>query len=206
MLKKFMAALLAACLLLTTLPTAMLAREGDVSEGETPLSMEVTAISQYEDEVYQGEKTFFVSFTFNIGITEQGQSFQPGQTVSVSTNLGEYFDAEWATDLSGIEVEDENDEVVGTISVTEEQITFTVGDAISGKDSLTGIKVSLLDALTAKDVGATSEQSVTETIEIDKQSFDVTFLYKESSTTPEPELPAVPGPVDIKSDVEKRWL
>lgn len=198
MLKKFMAALLAVCLLLTTLPTAMLAGEGEGdSGGETPLSMKVTAISQYEDEVYQGEKTFFVSFTFNIGITEQGQSFQPGQTVSVSTNLGEYFDAEWATDLSGIEVEDENDEVVGTISVTEDQITFTVGDAISGKDSLTGIKVSLLDALTAKNVGATSEQSVTRTIKIDEQSFNVTFLYKETSTTPEPGLPAVPGPVDI---------
>ena len=198
MLKKFMAALLAVCLLLTTLPTAMLAGEGEGdSGGETPLSMEVTEISQYKNEVYQGEKTFFVSFTFNINITEQGQSFKPGQTVSVSTNLGEYFDAEWATDLSGIEVEDGNDEVVGTISVTEDQITFTVGDAINGKDSLTGIKVSLLDALTAKDVGATSEQSVTMAVNIDEESFNVTFLYKESSTTPEPELPAVPGPVDI---------
>ena len=198
MLKKFMAALLAVCLLLTTLPTAMLAGEGEGdSGGETPLSMEVTAISQYEDEVYQGEKTFFVSFTFNIGITEQGQSFQPGQTVSVSTNLGEYFDAEWATDLSGIEVKDKSDIVVGTISVTEGQITFTVGDAISGKDSLTGIKVSLRDALTAKNVGATSEQSVTRTIKIDEQPFNVTFLYKETSTTPEPGLPGVPDPVDI---------
>ena len=88
MLKKFMAALLAVCLLLTTLPTAMLAGEGEGdSGGETPapITMTVDSISVNPTVVIQGQTGTQLTINFSLKTTEVGQSFKIGDKASVDT-------------------------------------------------------------------------------------------------------------------------
>ena len=179
MLKKFMAALLAACLLLTTLPTAMLAGggEGDGNGGETPapITMKVESISVNPAVVIQEQTGTQLTINFSLETTEVGQSFKIGDKASVDTNIGDLFNANWNESFKDITVTDESQKVIGTISVIGTEVTFTVGEGLAGKNMYNSGQVSFLSGLTAKDVGATAENPINKDLEIGAAKASIEF-------------------------------
>ena len=186
MLKKFMAALLAACLLLTTLPTAILAGdgEGDGNGGETPapITMTVESISVNPAVVIQGQTGTQLTINFSLATTKVGQSFETGDKVSVATNIGDLFNANWNESFKDITVTDASQKVIGTISVTGTEVTFTVGEGLAGKNMYNGGQVTFLSGLTAKAVGATAENPIDKNLEIGGAKASIEF---QQPATPE---------------------
>ena len=186
MLKKFMAALLAVCLLLTTLPTAMLAGEGegDGNGGETPapITMTVDSISVNPTVVIQEQTGTQLTINFSLETTEVGQSFKIGDKASVDTNIGDLFNANWNESFKDITVTDSSQKVIGTISVTETEVTFTVGEGLVEQNMYDGGQVTFLSGLTAKNVGATAENPTDKNLEIGGAKASIEF---QQPATPE---------------------
>ena len=181
MLKKFMAALLAVCLLLTTLPTAMLAGEGDGIGGETKdLTVTIESL-RVADTVYQGDQ-YGVVFDFKIDTTA-GVSLEKGDVVSVETNIGELFDGKW-DEISPIEIyaDKERTKVLASVDVTADKITITVGEVETNTFEIQA-PVTIPGTLVARNVGAENGKNVEKTLEIGERSKDVTFKWKDSGSS-----------------------
>lgn len=181
MLKKFMAALLAVCLLLTTLPTAMLAGEGDGIGGETKDMTATIESFRVADTVYQGDQ-YGVVFDFKIDTTA-GVSLEKGDVVSVETNIGELFDGKW-DEISPIEIyaDKERTKVLASVDVTADKITITVGEVETNTFEIQA-PVTIPGTLVARNVGAENGKDVEKTLEIGERSKDVTFKWKDSGSS-----------------------
>ena len=201
MLKKFMAALLAACLLLTTLPTAMLAGEGegDGNGGETPapITMTVTKVEASKDEVEQGESGLAVTIDFKIAITTTGQPITEGMTAKVDTNMAELFSAQWVSNLSKMEVE-VNDQVYGTLQITGDEVIFVASDVIPDNTVEFNAQVKTPYALTARSDINKEGQTEIKTLQVGDETDDIIFEWKEDA-------PATPGYHPGCVDIDTFW-
>ena len=201
MLKKFMAALLAVCLLLTTLPTAILAGdgEGDGNGGETPapITMTVTKVEASEDQVEQGESGLGVTIDFKIAITTTGQPITEGMTAKVATNMSELFLAQWVSNLSKMEVEVDN-QVYGTLKITGDEVIFVASAAIPSTTFEFTAQVKTPNALTARSDINTEDQTETKTLKVGDATDDIIFKWKEDA-------PATPGYHPGCVDIDTFW-
>ena len=201
MLKKFMAALLAACLLLTTLPTAMLAGEGegDGNGGETPapITMTVTKVEASEDHVEQGESGLAVTIDFKIAITTTGQPITEGMTAKVATNMSKLFSAQWVSNLSNMEVKVDN-QVYGTLKITGDEVIFVASAAIPDNTAEFTAQVKTPNALTARSDINTEGQTEIKTLQVGDETDDITFKWKEDA-------PATPGYHPGCVDIDTFW-
>ena len=193
MLKKFMAALLAVCLLLTTLPTAMLAGEGDGIGGETPapITMTVKSISVNPNELYENSDHTALTMQYSLTITSTGDELLEGQQVSVNTNIGELFIADWNA-LSHLNVTGDNGQDYGYISITADKVTFTVGEDLTGGMAINSATITTGYDLQAKDFDLTSETpTCTKLLTVGTAQTEVTFKYRASTPS------ASDAPIDI---------
>ena len=208
---------MAVALLFTMAPQTVMA-EGDGPEPKAgkAATVEITGINDPKDgeEIEQGtEKS--VSFSFEINLTEAGQSFAAGDTFSVETNIGDLFEADWKNVMNDLEVKDTDGTVLATISVASDTVTFTIAKGATEKASLTG-KVVCPMAFTARDLGATSEQPVEKELVIGEQKQNIIFTAKpdpDPSPDPDPDEgegdPSIshtnPGTVDIDTFWKNAW-
>ena len=198
MVKKIMAALLAVCLLFSTLPSAMFAGTGDEGTSRS-FDMKITNITA-PTEVYQGEAKAYVVINFEISGTEIGDAFVAGQQYSVDTNIGELFTADWTT-LNHLAVTDSTGVELGYISITEDTVTFTVSEGGAGGESISG-SVTTTGTLTANDVGATQGNDIERQLTVGTATADITFKWKEA--TP-PSSSGEIGTVDINTQWKNAW-
>ena len=199
MLKKFMAALLAVCLFLTTMPTAMLAGEGDGIGGETPapITMTVTKVEASKDEVEQGESGLGVTIDFKIAITTTGQPITEGMTAKVATNMSELFSAQWVSNLSNMEVKVDN-QVYGTLKITGDEVIFVASAAIPDTTAEFTAQVKTPNALTARSDINAEDQTETKTLKVGDLTDDIIFKWKEDA-------PATPGYHPGCVDIDTFW-
>lgn len=119
-----------------------------------------------------------IQFQFRLTCNELG-GFQPGDTISVPTNLGELFSVEnddWSY-LSNLGVwGDAVGEIVyANVKVEPKTVTFTIAEDAVGRTTLQGI-VTIPANLIGKDMGARPDQPVTQTLQIDDQTWDIEFV------------------------------
>ena len=119
-----------------------------------------------------------IQFQFRLTCNELG-GFQREDTISVSTNLGELFGVEnddWSY-LSNLGVwGDAVGEIVyANVKVEPDWVTFTIAEDAVGRTTLQGI-VTIPANLIGRDMGATPDQPVTKTLQIDDQTWDIEFV------------------------------
>lgn len=166
--------LLVSCLFLMPVSaSSALAGPGDAGMGEGA-KIEITGITA-PDKVDEGKDGYSLGFSFEISIAQTGQGFQAGQEVSVSSNIGELFSADWeGEELSHIPFE-EKGEVMAYVSVGEDQITFTFAEAAESTVWALEGSVVLPSIFTAKDVGAAEGNPVEEDLQIGTETKPISF-------------------------------
>ena len=166
--------LLVSCLFLMPVSaSSALAGPGDAGMGEGA-KIEITDITA-PDKVDEGKDGYSLGFSFEISIAQTGQGFQAGQEVSVSSNIGKLFSADWeGEELSHIPFEAEG-EVMAYVSVGEDQITFTFAEAAEDTVWKLNGTVSLPSIFTAKDVGAAEGNPVEKKLQIGTETKPISF-------------------------------
>ena len=197
MVKKIMAALLAVCLLFSTLPSAMFAGTGDEGRDNDGIKLEITSLEAIP-EINQGDAIGWVTIGFALDIVEVDQSFQANDTFRVDTNIGMLFDADWTCALSHLSLKNNEGEEIGYLSITVDGVTFTVAEAGAEQDHIAG-KISTPSMLKAQDVGATADDpSVTRRLNVGDKSVDIVFDY----VAPAPQ-PGTSNPQSV--DIDNLW-
>ena len=147
-------------------------RSGSVKAGITSFDI--------SSEVYQGSNYGMrVSFSLE---TKAGDPFAEGDTVSVETNLGDLFDADWGS-LGPVCLYDANKNELArlTFDAAGKNIIFTVGKVDSGTAAISGT-VTIPSKLVAKNMGATPENSVEKELELGGITQQIIFKQANSSS------------------------
>ena len=179
MLKKFMAALLAVCLLLTTMPTAMLAGDGDGIGGDEIFKIEDISVNPSTVIEENTSTSLSIKYILKKGFND---SFSKDERFSVTTNIGELFSADWDGVLKNIAVTGENNEELGFITITKTEVIFTVGEALVGAGEFSG-ELKTEPIFKGLDQGATDTASVKKNLQIGDKKAEVEF--KNQPTKPD---------------------
>ena len=155
-------------------------------------------VSKPDDEIYQGNNTR-VTFDFEIVKKNIGDAFYRDEKIEIETNIGDLFDANWS-DFSNIEIKDDNNTLLATVSFTEKKIIFVIKDRAVDSNTLSGQVISV-EKLTAKDVGAIKDKDVKKEFIIGNVKKDITFKYLNQN----PITPSDKNPVDIDTSWKNAW-
>ena len=109
------------------------------------------------------------------------------------------FDANWS-DFSNIEIKDDNNTLLATVSFTEKKIIFVIKDGAVDSNTLSGQVISV-EKLTAKDVGAIKDKDVKKEFIIGNVKKDITFKYLNQNLI----TPSDKKPVDIDTSWKNAW-
>ena len=148
-----------------------------------------------------------IQFQFQLTCNEVG-GFQPGDTITVPTNLGELFSVEnddWSY-LSDLSVwgDATGETVYAHVKVEPDTVTFTVAEDAVGQLTMQGT-VTIPANLIGKNVGATPDQPVTKTLTIGDQTWNIEFLQEKEK---EPESGGTsnnPGFPDVDRFWKNYW-
>lgn len=182
--KKIIFMLLSMTILLSQLPLSVLAsdRNGDVTATITGITVLYNGSST--TEVYQGDSSRQSVVKFQLVLdTPTGVPLQSGDTVTISTNLGDLFDdGDWSnmTGSNARSIKDSSGNEIATASISASGIVITYKG-----DSATNVVSDISTvALLARNVGATSDTSVQKTLTIGGTSKGITFHYAATSSNP----------------------
>lgn len=195
--KKFFAFLTVLSMLLSAAAVAVAATGESVSQG----SIRSAAIVELSApaEVYQGrDVSSSIVLKFSLE-GETGVPLAPGDSISLSTNIGELFSStnesgSWP--LGPYEVKDQDGNVAVSVSIFEDRLSFTLLDGVS--DTVEKIEGELnLFLLKAKNVGAAIGKPVEKELKAGDKSCAILFKEPVPSSTE--------GSVDIDTSWKNGW-
>lgn len=129
-------------------------------------------------EVQQGDVNQEVGFNFEIN-TLTGNPIKEGDSVTLTTNIGELFETAWSSVINNLVIRDSTNSIIAKAEVNETSITIVFTGASVGQTYVAG-NVSTGAKLTAKDVGASGGNKVDKVLKIGNASTNVSFTSPSS--------------------------
>ncbi len=152
---------------------------------------------QTSHEVTEGSRYAF-QLSFDITSKTAGVSFAAGDSVTVESNIGELFSADYP--IEDIKVVDSG-KVYAVISVHEDRVTFTFGEGAEGNLEMTGLTITFPTEFTARKMGATAEAPIEKNLYIGNADCPVIF----KAPAPPVEEGSSPGTVDMTTFWKNGW-
>lgn len=186
-------------LLLTGLTVALpaFANGGAIEQGHLSIDIEII---QAQKTMNQGD-TYALAWKFTLSTTQSGVALREGDAIEVSSNIGELFEVDGGYgSLPAFELVQKNADgssvTLATATVHEDKVVFTVAAGAEGMVSMSGQLITT-NSFTAKDLGATEDNSVTRDLVIGNASTSIVFAEK---------APTPPGSTSLSLvDIDTFW-